>query len=176
MGLAPLPADEWDDDVRKALMGMLPRDRQNPEGAGIALATLVRHPDLTRAFLGFSVHLLFRSTLSDRLRELVILRVAHRQDCAYESAHHTDLARMAGLTDAEIEAARLGKSDVAFEQVVLGAVDELFDNSRLSDRTWAALGEHLDEKQLMDFVFTAGCYSMMALAFNSFGIEPEHER
>ena len=30
--LTPLPADQWDDEVRGAFKGMLPRDRQNPEG------------------------------------------------------------------------------------------------------------------------------------------------
>ncbi len=93
MRLAPLPADQWDDEVQYALKGMLPRDRQNPEGAGTALSTLVRHPDLTKAFLGFNVYLLFRSSLPARMREVAILRVAHRRACTYEWAHHVDLAR-----------------------------------------------------------------------------------
>ena len=32
------------------------------------------------------------------------------------------------------------------------------DNYELSDATWAALGDHLDERQRMDLVFTIGCY------------------
>ena len=47
MRLVPLPAEQWDDEVPLALTGMLPRNRHNPEGAGTALSTLVRHPDLT---------------------------------------------------------------------------------------------------------------------------------
>ena len=82
MRLTPLPADQWDDEVREAFRGMLPRARQNPEGAGTALSTLVRHPALTKAFLGFNVHLLFRSSLPARMREVAILRVSHRRDCA----------------------------------------------------------------------------------------------
>jgi 4-carboxymuconolactone decarboxylase len=172
MGLTPLPADEWTDDTRRAFAGMLPRERQNPEGAGPALSTLVRHPDLTKAFLGFSIHLLYRSTLPERLRELTILRVAHRHACEYESHHHTDIAREAGFTDTEIEAARLGKADDEFEQTLLAAVDELLDTSRLSEPTWGALGTQLDDKQRLDLVFTVGGYSAMAMAFNTFGIEP----
>ena len=72
--LPPLPAEEWDDKTRAAFIGMLARDRQNPEGAGTALSALAHHPDLTKAFLGFSVYLLWRSTLPPRLRELAILR------------------------------------------------------------------------------------------------------
>lgn len=77
MRLAPLPAEEWDEAVNDALALLLPAERRNPSDAGDALATLVRHPKLTRAFLRFNGHLLHGSTLPPRLRELAILRVAH---------------------------------------------------------------------------------------------------
>ena len=51
MRLSPLPADQWDDAARHAVSGMLPEERRNPEDAGNVLATLVRHPKLTRAYL-----------------------------------------------------------------------------------------------------------------------------
>ncbi len=47
-------------------------------------------------------------------------------------------------------------------------------NPQLSDQTWAALGEHLNDQQRMDFVFTVGCYTLLAMAFNTFGIQLEH--
>src|SRR5512139_2874216 len=75
--LPPLPADQWDDAVDESLSVMLPAERRNPEAAGNLLATLARHPKLTKAFLRFNLHLLFSSSLSPRLRELAILRVAH---------------------------------------------------------------------------------------------------
>ena len=59
MRVPPLPADEWDEAVDHALSGMLPAERRNPADAGNLLATLVRHPKLTRAFLRFNNHLLF---------------------------------------------------------------------------------------------------------------------
>ena len=88
MRVPPLPADQWDDAVDHALSGMLPAERRNPVTPGNLLATLVRHPELTQAFLRFNVHLLFSSTLPPRLRELAILRVAHRRGCDYEWRHH----------------------------------------------------------------------------------------
>jgi len=176
MRLTPLPADEWDDEVQLALKGMLPRDRQNPEGAGTALSTLVRHPDLTKAYLGFNVYLLFRSTLPARLREVAVLRVAHRRDCAYEWDHHVEMAKAEGLTDADVEAIRNGGANEDLDRLVVQATDELEDKSNLTDETWAALGEHLTERQRMDFVFTVGAYGMLAMAFNTFGVQLENER
>lgn len=62
--LTPLPADEWDEDTRAALASLIPAERANPVGAGNVLSTLVRHPDLTAAYLPFNAYLLTRSTLS----------------------------------------------------------------------------------------------------------------
>lgn len=174
--LPPLPADQWDDKVIGALSGMLPRKMRNPEDAGNALATLVHHPDLTAAFLRFNVHVLFRSTLSPRLREMTILRVARLHDSPYESSHHLPLAAEAGLSEEEIAAAQRGEAADEFERKVLEAVDESHKTSRLSESTWTALGEHLDVQQRMDFLFTIGAYGLMALAFNTFGVELENER
>ncbi|MFI2557061.1 carboxymuconolactone decarboxylase family protein [Nocardia farcinica] len=174
MRLPPLPAEEWDDTTRSALAGMLPRDRQHPEAAGNALSTLVRHPDLTKAFLGFNIHLLFRSTLPARLRELVILRVAHRRGCAYEWGHHLVTAGAAGISDAEIAALQRGEATDDTARAVLAAVDELEEHSTVSDDTWSALSGALDERQRMDLVFTVGAYGLLAMAFNTFGVELEH--
>jgi 4-carboxymuconolactone decarboxylase len=144
----PLPADQWDDAVDHALSGLLPPERRNPEAAGNLLATLVRHPKLTRAFLRFNNHLLFSSTLPPRLRELAVLRVAH--------VH--------------------GEASGELDQAILRAVDELQDKSVISDATWAVLSDHLDERQRMDLVFTIGCYGALAMAINTFGVEPDQER
>ena len=92
----PLPADQWDEAVDNALSGMLPPERRNPEAAGNLLATLVRHPKLTKSFLRFNNHLMFSSTLPDRLRELAVLRVAHRRSCEYEWRHHVAHGRRGG--------------------------------------------------------------------------------
>ena len=182
MRLGPLPEDQWDERARAALAALLPPDRRNPRGAGNAMATLARHPELTETFLPFNSRLLLRSTLPPRLRELAILRVVRRCGCAYQRVHHVKIAAKAGLSGAEIEAAGRGEVDGAeldgaeLDRAVLSPVDELADDCNLSDRTWATLSEHLDERQLMDLVFTIGAYCLLAMAFNTFGVEPGQER
>lgn len=176
MRLSPLPADQWDDAARHAVAGLLPEDRRNPHDAGNLLGTLVRHPELTRAFLRFSGYLLSRSTLPPRVREQVILRVAHRRGCAYEWSHHVALGKKAGLSDAEIAAIQSGDPIDEFDRAVLSAVDELDEKSNLSDHTWATLSERLDERQRMDLIFTIGGYTALAMALNTFGVKVEQER
>ncbi len=176
MRLPPLPADQWNDRTRAAFRALLPRAMRNPDDAGPAMAPLARHPDLTEAFLNFSVYLLFRSTLPPRFRELAILRVAHRRGCTYEWTHHLRFGQEAGLTPEDIEAISRGEADDQFDRLILVAVDELDEKSELSDRTWSALAERLDERQRMDLVFTIGAYTMMSMAFNTFGVEASTER
>src|SRR5688500_10960009 len=59
--------------------------------------TLGRHRKLFRAWLRFAGRLMPRGRLSRRESELVILRVAHLRDSAYEFEHHVRLGRRAGL-------------------------------------------------------------------------------
>lgn len=171
MRIPPLPAGQWDDAVHGALR-MMPEERRNPAAAGNAIATFVNHPELTRPYLTFSFYLLTRSTLPARLRELAVLRVAHLTECAYEWDEHVRMGRDEGLTDDDIVALTRGEAADAFDRTVLTAVDELVGTTRIGDRTWAALGERMNTRELMDFVFTIGGYHMLAMALNTFGVEP----
>ncbi len=172
--LPPLPADQWDDAVDQALSSVH-AERRNTETAGNLLATLVRHPKLTRAFLRFNFHLLYGSTLPERLRELAVLRVAHRRNCEYEWRHHVRMGGEVGLSSDVIDGIQRGDAVDELDRAVLAAVDELEDESQVSDATWATLSEHLDERQRMDLVFTIGCYGALAMAINTFGVEPDSE-
>jgi 4-carboxymuconolactone decarboxylase len=172
----PLPADQWDDAVDRALAVMLPKERRTPENASNILGTFVNHPDLTKEFLKFNVHLLFNSTLPPRLRELAILRVAHRTDSKYEWVQHVKMGLREGLTDDDIAGVQRGEAADAFDRTVLAAVDELLATYELSDATWSALGERFDKRQRMDFVFTIGCYVTVSMALKTFGVELEQER
>ncbi|MCV7029540.1 carboxymuconolactone decarboxylase family protein [Mycobacterium sherrisii] len=173
--LAPLPADEWDDHSRGAIAALIPPERAHPAGAGNVLSTLVRHPELTRAYLPFNAYLLTRSTLSPRVREVALLRVVSRRDCGYLWGHHLPIARRAGLTDGDIAGIRDGNLADATDQAVLRAVDDLVDGGTIRTPVWEALGDHFTDQQRMDLVFTIGGYVLLAMAVNTFGIADEEQ-
>ena len=159
MRVPPLPADQWDDAVDSALAVMLPEERRNPENAGNILATFVDHPDADQAFLRFNVHLLFGSTLPPRLRELAILRVAHRTDCDIRvgAPRRDGQAARPHRRGHRRRATRRRRPTSSTARCWPPSTNSTTSHE-LSDETWAALGEHLDERQRMDFVFTVGCY------------------
>jgi 4-carboxymuconolactone decarboxylase len=58
-------------------------------------------------------------TFSRRMREVVILRVAHLQGSRYELGQHVGIARAAGLTEQQINAI-IDAGDLAAAQAVFG--------------------------------------------------------
>ncbi|WP_194903764.1 carboxymuconolactone decarboxylase family protein [Catenulispora rubra] len=159
--VTPLPYDEWD----TAALSVLAPGRRLPQNNVLGL--FARHPELAKSFLTFSKYL-FESSLPARTRELAILRVAWRRRCRYEWAQHLLIARKAGVTDEELAQAWEDPTTL-----VNRAVDELDTDSKLSDQTYAELAAELDDRQIMDFVFTVGAYALLAMAFNSFEVELE---
>lgn len=171
--MTPLPAAQWDDTTRTALASLIPTERANPEGAGNVLSTLVRNPELTRAYLPFNAYLLRQSRLSPRVREVALLRIVLRCDCDYLWEHHLPIARQAGLTDDDIDGIRSGRCPRPDDDVIVRSVDDLVAFHTITQSTWDRLAEALDEDQRMDLVFLIGGYQLLALAVNAFGVQGE---
>jgi alkylhydroperoxidase family enzyme len=171
--LTPLPAEDWDDRARAALASLIPPDRANPSGAGNVLSTLVRHPDLTGAYLPFNAYLLKNSTLTPRVREVALLRVVHRSNCEYLWSHHIPIAERAGLSPEDISAIRSGSCPDRDDQMVIQAVDDLTAYNTVTQATWEELGGAFPDEQRMDLVFTIGGYFLLAMAVNTFGVQDE---
>jgi 4-carboxymuconolactone decarboxylase len=172
--LTPLPDAEWDDRCRNALASLIPAERANVHGAGNVLATLLRHPDLTGAYLPFNAYLLRDSTLSPRIREIALLRVVHHGNCEYLWSHHIPIAARAGLSPDDIGAVRSGNCVDRNDQMVIQAVDDLTGDSTIARTTWDELGQVFTDQQRMDLVFTIGGYLLLAMAVNTFGVQDEH--
>jgi 4-carboxymuconolactone decarboxylase len=167
--LAPLTDDELSAEQTELLAPLGATGEMN------IFRTLVRHPQLYRRWSGFAGLLLRQSSLEPRERELVILRAAFRAGAAYEWAHHVPIGREAGLSDAEILAAGgSGEPGSRDDATLLAAVDQIFDDYRIADATWAALAARLSEHQLIELPMLAGHYRLLAGALNSFGtpVEP----
>ncbi len=84
------------------------------------------------------------------------------------------IGRLVGLSDDEIHRTTQGASAPGwdpFEATLLAAVDELHADSMIRDTTWSALAARYDVRQLMDFVFTVGQYTLVSMALNTLGVQ-----
>jgi epsilon-lactone hydrolase len=137
--------------------------------------TMAQHPDLTRRWLPFVNHVLAKSTLPLREREILILRIGWRCGSEYEWAQHVRAGRRAGLSEIEIAHIAAGSGLGSKEDLLLNAADELRDHAKIGAKTWNALSGHYSRQQLMDIVFTVGQYAMVSMALNSFEVEIDEE-
>ena len=130
-------------------------------------------------FVGWSqmVDELFDSpTFSLRMREVVILRVAHLQGSRYELSQHTGIARSAGLTQRQINAilddGDLAEADFSHtERVVLDLVTELCTTRRLTDDSFAAGRAALGDEALTELLMLISCYYGLALVLNAADVD-----
>jgi 4-carboxymuconolactone decarboxylase len=166
--IAALGPEQWNAEAEKVMAPFVSQGRVHN-----IFRTMANHPDLLRRWLVFANHVLGKSTLSVRDREILILRIGHRCRSAYEWGQHLQIARRAGMSDDVIAAVRDDRRE-QFEQrevLLLRAADELHADAFVSDATWEGLSAHYDTQQLMDIVFTVGQYTLVSMALNSFGVQ-----
>ena len=163
----PLSPEELDPELRERF------------GSGPILnifRTLAHHPKLMKRWLVFGNHVLAKSTLAPRERELVILRIGWLCQAGYEWGQHVVIGRDCGLTEEEIERIADGPDAPGWsdlDRVLLRATDELHGDAFVSDATWADLTAQLSTEQCMDLVFAVGQYNLVSMALNTFGVQPE---
>lgn len=181
--LAPLRAGEWGDaeyEAVGALFGKsgdeVPRadsgEPMPPLNVDI-LAVLARHPSMAREFLRYNGFLLKQGELPLRLRELVVLRVAHARRSAFFWSEHFRVATSGGVPEADI--ARLARGNGEFDgadRLVLEATDEMLADGRLRPATWNRLVDELGTHQAMEVIFVFGTYAMLATACDTWALSP----
>lgn len=141
-------------------------------GLGVILA----YPALAKAFLTFNNHVASASSISRRIREILILRISWLRRAEYEFVQHVVLGLRAGLSQAEIDRIQQGPDAPGWDAVdadLVRAVDELHADACISEATWTRLSSQFNEQQRMDIVFAVGCYDLLAMVFKTFGVQLE---
>ena len=122
--VAPVLPPDWNAAVLDAV-GAFPHGRdfvlntykqggaRGMHGLGVILA----HPALAKAFLTFNNHVAIASSVSKRIREILILRISWLRRAEYEFVQHVVLGLRAGLTNAEIERIQQGPDAPGWDAV-----------------------------------------------------------
>lgn len=113
------------------------------------------------------------AALEPRLRETIILRVAHLSNSEYELHHHIPLGRNAGLSAAELAAISNGSYSSLPPLLAAAAAftDEVVTQVSPSDHALNALRQLASDEVLVNIVLTIGCYMSIARLAAVSGIE-----
>lgn len=109
-----------------------------------------------------------KTSLSPRLRELIILRVATLNNAPYEFDAHVPHALAGGMSQALIDALR---SNPALDELrwlepgeadVLALTDAMTRDIEVPDAVFAPLRARYDDTQLVELAATVGAYNMVS--------------
>ena len=139
---------------------------------------LQRHPDMARKLRKLGESLYVDTKLPPRVRTIAILRICGLLRCAYEWGGQAAFwGPLTGVSDEEADALAVGAADDprwnAQERILIGAVDELEHTGTWSARTWAALGESLDDEQRMELLIAVGWYRTVCTLCNGLDLPVE---
>lgn len=171
--IAPVSLEEYESLYRSIFGKDVPGDEQPV--LNITL-TWARHPKLFAGQRAYQLYLRNEQGLPKRDKELAILRTGWLCKAEYEFGQHTTIGKRAGLTDEDVLRVTLGPEAEGWtphESALLRAVDELLNDHKVSDQTWAVMSETYDDCQLMDFLVVVGRYWTVSALANSVGIQRE---
>ena len=137
---------------------------------------LMWSPDMAASFIDFNDAVRYQISLSDTLRELVILRVGTLCDAAYEVHHHTRIAREVGMSEELIAAAKSGSGAPGLDdtqRLALAVTDDLVKDRRVSDANLPKAIETFGESGLNEIIMLAGCYVMACMLLRTWGVDIE---
>jgi 4-carboxymuconolactone decarboxylase len=122
-------------------------------------------PGLALSELGAALR--FRTSLSDRVREITILTLAVLHRSSFEWYAHDAVARRIGMTGPEIDAlAALEPADTFddVERTVQRSVRHLVEDGDLDDDAYARLAAALGSEGTVELIVLTGYYATLALA------------
>jgi alkylhydroperoxidase family enzyme len=120
------------------------------------------------------------SLLDPRLRELAILQVTYLTGSAWGFSHHVRIGREVGVSDDEIRAVadetsgRQTKLE-PLARAVLRAAREITLDLAVSDETFSALRQELDNERLTDLMVTIGFYNGLVRVLETMQVDVEED-
>jgi AhpD family alkylhydroperoxidase len=165
----PLPTDDELGPEQRELLGQLPRLNVFRMVAGA--------PRAVRPFLALGGAVL-STALDARRREIAVLRVAHATGASYEWRQHEQLARHAGVTEAEIEATRSQEPVAGLDEecnLICRVADEVSRDVRLSDEALAQIIDRYGAREAAELILLVSYYNMVSRFLESTRVEVEDE-
>lgn len=126
---------------------------------------LAHNSRVLRSHLQLGNTLLARTSLSPKLREMAILRIAKLAGSDYEWVQHYPVALEAGVSKEQAEALSEWYDSRQFdeeERAVLRYTDEVAQQVAVTDETFMMLKRYMDEQRIVELTVVIGYWGMVA--------------
>ena len=179
-----LDIDMLDDEQRKLLDYLQTRVVPWADAAGFRATTAdgrfigpfnaaLRSPIVAGAFLQLQASEERHTSLSDRVRQVVILAVGAAWAADYETYAHSAVARRSGIPADAVR--RLAAGDLPDtlgddEKVAYRFTQQLSTSHRVDDSTFGEARKLFDERGITDIVLLAGTYYTVCGLLNAFNV------
>ncbi|HEX2173835.1 MAG TPA: carboxymuconolactone decarboxylase family protein [Dehalococcoidia bacterium] len=123
---------------------------------------LLTSPEFARGWLGLGTAARNKSSLDEKLRELVILQIGRHFGAAYVWSTHVAIARRAGATDEQLAALPAPPSSPHFterERTALEYAQVMTDQVRVPDELFERVRALFSPQELLELTVTAGFYN-----------------
>jgi len=138
---------------------------------------LLHTPALASAWFDFNNVVRFQTSVSDRARELVIMRVAALTGCDYVwKVHETQYAGPAGVTPQQVEALRDWRKSGVYgekESALLAYVDAMTRDVTVTDAVFDAMRKHYSEREILELTVLIAAYNMQTRLLRALDIQPD---
>jgi len=140
---------------------------------------LLNSPPLAESWFEHLNAVRWKTTLSGRLREIVIIRIGHLGAVPYIIKQHVPkLAEAEGLTPAECSALADWRPSAEFdatERAVLAYTDAITRDLAADDATFDAMARHFDDTAIVELTVLIGTYNMHARVMNALQLDLEQD-
>ncbi|HLK83439.1 MAG TPA: carboxymuconolactone decarboxylase family protein [Xanthobacteraceae bacterium] len=162
------------------LAEMIGRIKAGRRGGLLNVYKLLLHsPALAQTWFDHNSAVRWKTKLSGRLREIVIIRVAHLNNVDYVLAQHVPgLALAEGLTLRECNALENWRATDLFdarERAALAYAEAMTLSTSVSDEVFAGVRRHFDERELVELSVLVGTYIMHNRVMKALAIDLEPE-
>jgi alkylhydroperoxidase family enzyme len=133
-------------------------------------------PNLLRRFLGLADELRNGTGLDPKLRELALMTVGRITNAEYEFLHHWNISLRVGVRREQLERLPEFEHSPIFndqERAVMRYASEVTNNVGISDATFKALREFLDDRRILELAMNVAFYNGVVRILVPLGVELE---
>jgi alkylhydroperoxidase family enzyme len=137
---------------------------------------LLHSPPVASGWLALFTAIRQQSTLSGRLRELAILRIAILNGAEYEFKAHMPFALKEGVTQAQLDALKAGRAPAGLteaDEAALAYAEAMTRTIQVPDPVFAAIRKHLDDREVLELTATIAGYNLVSRVLEALRIDHE---